>query len=262
MFFFYKPSILGYRTPIDGKPHTVSWWASLNIHCFLHYTIIIDGLRFQSSWPSIFPSYFHFHHFPIIFPTSSWGSIFPPLFLEVTFSVDKSLEPFAEAVWREWWRRSGIPRQDFKDRGAWRRGKPWALRMERCGKPRKTNKKAMISLERIVWNNLFAGFSHLGWFTGESGEYLSYNSHAWQVWILNRHGQLTMKNGTLISLMRLDLCICASHTCPTLFCTHSLFLFLFAVMTWQWCSHAWKKERKVPWAQFFLRFVFWWRLVL
>ncbi|CAL1157524.1 unnamed protein product, partial [Cladocopium goreaui] len=34
---------------------------------------------------------------------------------KVTFSVDKSLEPFAEAVWREWWRRSGIPRQDFKD---------------------------------------------------------------------------------------------------------------------------------------------------
>ena len=29
--------------------------------------------------------------------------------------MDKSLEPFAEAVWREWWRRSGIPRQDFKD---------------------------------------------------------------------------------------------------------------------------------------------------
>eukprot|EP00438_Fugacium_kawagutii_P002494 Skav209087 [mRNA] locus=scaffold207:753479:755722:- [translate_table: standard] len=34
---------------------------------------------------------------------------------KVTFDVDKSLEPQIEAVWREWWRRSGIPRADFKE---------------------------------------------------------------------------------------------------------------------------------------------------
>ena len=42
---------------------------------------------------------------------------------QVTFSVEKSLEPWAEAVWREWWRRSGIPRQDFQANGAKGTGK-------------------------------------------------------------------------------------------------------------------------------------------